>query len=235
MLQQATETSKVESDDDTRREPYFKSPAITSDWLNAVEPPSEVDLHAGYDLREIFDAPGPTAIEDVPETTVEEDASLAQLSAYESFIRTSDAYIWLLSKMKQSKQLTCGTPHSEEIGAQILARLKFLRTGESLRKMSRRSPASTVTMTFELEWDPASVLPEEASGQIPSFEDVLCLTGTVKEAQGTTALQYMTQTWPGSYGPVMTLISQLISLPRGKECHCMTTPAWTKTVSGSLC
>ncbi|MBE3042409.1 hypothetical protein IMZ48_07485 [Candidatus Bathyarchaeota archaeon] len=90
MLLQAADISdsdslnvEVESDDDTRRERFFRSPAMTSDWLDGVEPPPEIDLHAGDDLGEIVDA---------PRSTVEEDASLAQLSAYESFIRTSDAY-----------------------------------------------------------------------------------------------------------------------------------------------
>ena len=125
--------------------------------------------------------------------------------------------------MKQSEQLTSGTPHSmSEIGALILNRL---RTRDSLRKMSRRRPTSTVTMTFELEWDPASVLPGEVLDHLPSFDDLLCLTGTLSEAQGTTALEYMRQTWPDSCRPVLTLMSRLVSTPRGEECHRMTIPA----------
>lgn len=199
-----------------RREPFFKSLDMTSDWLSGVEVPPEMDLYAGEDSREIDDA---------HRLTVQEDAALPQLSAYEEFICTSEAYAWLLSKMQQSKKLNCGSPHSvSEIGTRILSQL---RRRESLRRMSRRRPTAIVTMTFELEWDPVGVLPRETSEHCHTLKNVLCLTGTLNEAQATTALEYMTQTWPDSCCPIMTLVSQLVSVPQGEECHCMTTPAWT--------
>lgn len=226
MLQQPAEASGSDSfsvevgldDDDIGREPFFKSSNMTSEWLDGLEPLSKMESPAGHDLSENQ--------VDNSRPTVEEDASLPHLSAYESFICKSDAYSWLLSKMERPKKLGCGTSRSvSEIGAQILG---HLRKRESLRRMSRRRPTSTVTMTFELEWDPLSVLPGEGMDRRPSIEDILCLTGTLHEAQVTTVMEYMTQIWPESCRPIMALIRQLVSLPRGHECRCMTTLSCAK-------
>lgn len=149
-----------------------------------------------------------------------QDDILPQLPHYEEFIRDSDAYQWLLSKICQHSLLTFQEPNAMlEIGTKIRNQL---RAQEPLRKMSSRKPPSMVKMTFHLDWNPVRFMHD--AGFAPPYEEalerVVCLTGSWNEAQATTVRDYMDQTWPRSGHTLITLIQTLLSFPEGQECSC---------------
>ncbi|KAK4078282.1 uncharacterized protein Triagg1_3298 [Trichoderma aggressivum f. europaeum] len=142
---------------------------------------------------------------------------LPQLLDYEQFIRVSDAYQWLLTKIRQHGLLTFQAPNAMlEIGTKIR---NHLRAQEPLRKMSSRRPLSMVKMTFYFDWNLDRSMRDTRSS--PQCEDALgrmvCLTGSWNEAQATTVQDYVDQTWPRS-GDLMTLMQTLLATPEGQEC-----------------
>lgn len=147
------------------------------------------------------------------------DPALSQLSKYDKFIRESEAYRWLQSKMQQHSRLCTEDPNlMHRISETIQARL---RTYGALRKISHRRPLSFVQMTFSLDWNllhfihtgfkdpPADIL-----------NQIYCLTGSENAVQFTTVIEYMHQTWPETVEPILNLLNQLITLPEGQECSC---------------
>lgn len=144
---------------------------------------------------------------------------LSQLPQYEQFIRESDAYRWLQTKIRHHGLLTCQGPNAMlEIGTKIR---NLLRAQEPLRKMSSRKPLSMVKMTFYFDWNLDRSMRD--AGSFPPCEDALgrmvCLTGSWNEAQATTMKDYMDQTWPRSTA-LITLMQILLSTPEGQECSC---------------
>lgn len=148
---------------------------------------------------------------------------LSQNTDYERFVCTSNAYHWLLHEVRLSYQLEySGIDRISTIGAIIRHQL---RKHEPLLSLSRRSPLPSVTMVFKLDWNPVRFLHEHGlDPKLPNvLSNVLCLTGTVSEAQATTVVEYMAQTWPETGKPLLSLVENLLSLPEGKECvsgHC---------------
>lgn len=81
-------------------------------------------------------------------------------------------------------------------------------------------------MTFNLDWDPAHFIQnQDAHGPgfnvlSNSLEKIVCLTGSWNNAQAATVMDYMDQTWPGTGKYIITLLKELIRLPKGQECFC---------------
>lgn len=200
----------AESDEEPERELFQRPSAMTSDWLSQVEP-GLLDDPWKEDL--ISDS--------------EDELDLFQFADYEQFVRKSGAYKWLLSKIRQFDRLTYGnSDFLSEIGTQIQNRLW---TQEPLRQISGRKPSSTVTMVFSLDWNPMSIFLERELDLTLTdvFERAMCLTGTVYEAQATTVVEYMAQTWPETGEHIIALIKKLISSPEGEECVCRFHPIKT--------
>lgn len=176
------------------------------------------------DIRSWIDAiePSPLTVQnenlDVSHTTIE-DGSLPLLPDYETFISKSDAYQWLLCKVRQQGELEVENPILMcRIGMKIRDEL---RAQEALRRMSRRR-SSLVTMTFDLEWNPVLYFQDQQTGLInPSIlEGTLSLTGTWTEAQAATVVEYLRQTWPVTGEHTINLMEKLLNLPAGQEVIC---------------
>ncbi|KKP00556.1 hypothetical protein THAR02_07334 [Trichoderma harzianum] len=216
--------SKLSEDEDqdesSNREIFRKSKATVKEWINEVEP----SPHAGEELSQAT-ADGP-----VQDDIEHEYGSkrlllqqahnleiLPQLPNYEQFIRVSDAYQWLLNKVRQHGLLTFQAPNAMlEIGTKIRNQL---RAQEPLRKMSSRKPLSVVKMTFCFDWNLDRSM-RDASRSPPDGDALgrmVCLTGSWDEGQATTMKDYMDQTWPRS-GALIALMQTLLSTPEGQEC-----------------
>lgn len=199
--------SEYEEDDDlSKRQAFKKPPDMLSEWINKIEPL----------------APKPEELERViNDSYVQDDFDQvsSQLPDYEKFIRQSDAYQWLLLKIHQHRQLALeDTNLISNIGSKIQNRL---RAQGPLHRISRRR-ASLVRMTFNLDWNPMRYFRSQGSA-LPApniLERVLCLTGSWSEAQATTGVEYIRQTWPITGEHTISFIRQLIALPEGEELTC---------------
>ncbi|KAK4072053.1 hypothetical protein Trihar35433_4117 [Trichoderma harzianum] len=216
--------SKLSEDEDQdeslNREIFRKPEATVKEWINDVEPLPD----AGEELS-------PATEDDPVQDDIEHEFGskslllqqahsleiLPQLPNYEQFIRVSDAYQWLLTKIRQHGLLTFQAPNTIlEIGTKIR---NLLRAQESLRKMSSRKPLSVVKMIFYFNWNLDRSMRD--AGSSPQYGDALgemgCLTGSWNEAQAATVKDYMDQTWPRSRA-LLTLMQTLLSTPEGQEC-----------------
>jgi hypothetical protein len=154
---------------------------------------------------------------------------------YRQFIQDSSAYRWLLAKLKQHNRLTCEKPNiMDEIGMAIRNKLK---TTESLRKMSRNRAPVPIGMTYTVNWDLLGCMrnrgiPSPFSAALPN---ILCLTGTWDEAQATTVIEYMDQTWPQSGRALIALLQTLLSALEEEGVLCYELWRWFNSVCLTSC
>ncbi|OQD78916.1 hypothetical protein PENANT_c072G04273 [Penicillium antarcticum] len=188
------------------RRPFEKDPNEVLEWVINTEPSSMKEFDQDPNMSNI--APG--GVE-------------SHLPEYEKFIQESIAYKdWLLSNIRQIGRLESGNPDLMiGIGVKVRSQLGAFN---SLRKMSHRRQQSLIKMTFNLDWDPARFIHDQdshdqrlASPQ-NDLENVVCLTGSWNNAQPATVVEYMGQTWPGTGQYIITLLQELIRLPKGQEC-----------------
>jgi hypothetical protein len=200
----------------------------------ARSPQSRAAAQAGIDPRQLkilkwVTETEPFGIKDLDQeantsNTTQEDVGF-QLPGYENFIQGSFAYKnWLLSNIRQIGLLELGIPDLMfDIGAKVQSQLEAF---SSPRKMSHRRPQSLTRMTFNLDWDPAQFIhdqdihDERLAFAPNNLQNVLCLTGSWKNAQAATLVDYMGQTWPGTGQYIITLLKELICVPKGQECFC---------------
>lgn len=198
----------------------FKKPAdMLFNWIEAVELSTSTPEESGQSIR---DAPSSEDFDvevDVPPATTKKQV-LFQLPDYKKFVQQSNAYQWLISRIRQHSRLAFGDPNLMfDIGASIRNQL---RVEESLRRLSRRRPPTLVSMTINLDWNPIHFVQDQglASPSSDVLGKVLCLSGSWDEAQATTVMEYIEQTWPITGEPIISLLHELISLPEGQECTC---------------
>ncbi|KAF5691877.1 hypothetical protein FDENT_3245 [Fusarium denticulatum] len=145
-------------------------------------------------LAEPFRKAEQTIIDWIGDISSGPTSTLSQMPKYRQFIQGSNAYRWLLTKIAQQSQLSCEGPSMmESIGSSIRNELK---AHVSHRKMSR------------MRWMQSEGI---SSGFAKALPNILCLTGSLNEAQCTTVTEYMEQTWPQSGGAIITLLQKLLS------------------------
>ncbi|KEY74521.1 hypothetical protein S7711_08505 [Stachybotrys chartarum IBT 7711] len=197
-------TSEVveEGEDRVPRAPFARPHEMTLEWLHDL-------THLGNHVD--------SSEENTPSAN-DGDNPLFQHANYEQFVRGSGAYQWLLSKLRQHDQLTCENNSClNEFGSRIRTHLGAEGYG---RKLSRRKPLATVTIKFVLNWNPQKFLQRvEFDFQSPEkIRNMLCMTGTPNGAQALTVAEYMAMVWPGTWEPLMDLITKLITIPEGHMC-----------------
>jgi hypothetical protein len=189
-----------ESDELPGRKLFNKSRAMVMQWVGNVE----ISPIAAEESAQTMDI-------DLEKHTT------ARLSSYRSFIKESEAYHWLLNKIRQYDQLDFRNAEAMlQIGSKIRSQL---RAQEPLRKMSSRKPLSLVKMTFNLDWDPVRFM-KDAGIAFPfeqQFPRLLCLTGSWNEAQALTVAEYTNQTWPRSGQALISLLQELLSHAENRE------------------
>ncbi|KAL7930282.1 hypothetical protein V8C35DRAFT_330632 [Trichoderma chlorosporum] len=146
------------------------------------------------------------------------DDHIDQLLHYKEFIRESDAYHWLLAKIRQY-----GLLNFEKAEALLEIRMKIwnqLGAQEPLRRMSSWKRPFAVKMTFSFDWDSARSLRgiDSALPYKETLSRAVCLTGSWNEGQAATVRDYMDQTWPRSGHTLIALMQTLLSIPEGQEC-----------------
>lgn len=147
------------------------------------------------------------------------------------FVLDSDAYQWLLSRIKQYGRLTSDlTTSMDKIGAQLHS---WLRMEKLFHALSCQRSRPLITVRFKLDLNPVqSLLISGVDPTMPTVLDtILCLTGTVRESQSTTVLEYMAQTWPATWKPMASLLSQILARPEGEMQACKINSAPAQSLS----
>lgn len=147
----------------------------------------------------------------------DEEVSDSRLRAYRSFIPSTEAYEWLLTRLRREYCLVPTEPKTmQEIRATILSSLPVNRTIS--RKMSSRS----LSARFELNWDIIEFLEIEGYSGRPDevFEGVITLTGSCHDAQAATCAQYIRQTWPLTGDAMVQLIRKVLQGGEGHSSMC---------------
>jgi hypothetical protein len=214
------EESVGEEDDNNEwleRQPFEKPIDMLSSWVNDVGISAQETEESGSFIEDNHVHQDLDQVMHISPATVDA-RDLFQLTDYENFIRQSDAYQWLLSKITQHGQLAFEDPNLMfDIGARIR---NELWAQESLRRISRQRPPSLVRMIFNFDWNPKQYISDQGFDSSFSgvLDKVLCLTGSWDQAQIVTVTKYISQTWPLTAEPITSLVQELISLPEGQEC-----------------
>lgn len=74
-------------------------------------------------------------------------------------------------------------------------------------------------MRFLIDWDPISFLREQQyQGSLhETIEKVITLTGSTKNAQALTTLEYLRQTWPTTGEHILQLVKDVLREPQGQK------------------
>ena len=142
-----------------------------------------------------------------PDEIEEEDISENCLFAYGEFISNTDAYKWLLSRLRNELDLISTEPNTiQAIGDKIMSSLP------STRKISRKLSPPSCSARFELEWEILDFFAAQKYENRPDeiLDRVVTLTGSCLDAQAGTCAQYMSQTWPSSGRIILELIQRVL-------------------------
>lgn len=137
------------------------------------------------------------------------------MEEYMSFIERSVSYEWFQSRLSAILCLTMPTPNIPmAIRSTITDRIK-----NAGFQMGKNSSQPLLSMTFSLAWNVITFLEfqEYTKPWKVAIDRVLCLTGTSSEAQTTSLLGYMKQTWKNTYQPILDMLKLLVEAAPGSE------------------
>lgn len=187
---------------------------MTRDWLDNLDDLDELEL---YNVPGNQDIEEDVLQEDHPDQDEEEDGetNAFDLSAHRDLISASPAYRWLLVTLRRESLLAVEFSNNamEDIRQTILSSLKVSQ------KISRSRSAEAFRATFLINWDPIAFLKEQLYGEDlgEAIEKVITLTGSAKNAQALTTLQYLRQTWPITGEYILQLVKGVLKEPRGQK------------------
>lgn len=136
--------------------------------------------------------------EDSDDAEGTEQNQIPGLTAYRDFISGSQTYRWLLARLKSEALLD-----SDEINVREAIRETIVQSLPA-SKVSRRESSTIHRLFFVVEWDPVTFFEKQhyEGPQEETFEDAIAveraitLTGSARDAQALTCVQYLSQTWP---------------------------------------
>lgn len=187
---------------------------MTRDWLDNLDDLDELEL---YNVPDNQDMEEDVLQEDHPDQDEEEDGetNAFDLSAHRDLISASPAYRWLLVTLRRESllEMECSNNSMENIRQTILGSLK------ASQKISRSRSAEAFRATFLINWDPIAFLKEQLYEEDlgEAIEKVITLTGSAKNAQALTTMQYLRQTWPLTGEYVLQLVKDVLEEPRGQK------------------
>ncbi|KAH7160482.1 hypothetical protein B0J13DRAFT_128129 [Dactylonectria estremocensis] len=190
-------------DDDQTLRQFFSMPiSEIGNWVSSLEGVTEMDIDV-LNLPENYS------------TGADVSRSLPNLDGYKQFIESSQAYQWLLLRIKGYSQMDRSSLSLMlDIGLSIR---NHLLSFPPLRKVSRHKAPVSVEMSFSLDWDLNQFILDQEYPGAPEdiFDRIICLTGTSQQAQAMTVSEYMEQTWPAANGAIRLLMKKHLSSPNG--------------------
>ncbi|CAG9990680.1 unnamed protein product [Clonostachys byssicola] len=135
------------------------------------------------------------------------------LNAYREFVFSTDAFKWLLARLRKEINLV----HTEPNTIQVI-RERIISSLPIPHKISRKLPSYTYSVRFDLEWDIFQFFKAQKYLKPPDevLEGVITLTGSCLDAQAATCAQYMHQTWPLAGEATLQLVKDIL---RDGKCH----------------
>ncbi|UKZ68564.1 uncharacterized protein TrAtP1_009590 [Trichoderma atroviride] len=183
------------------------SQEMTRDWLDNLDNLDDLDELEPYNVPDNQDEEEDLEV-DHPDQGYEEDGetNAFNLSAHRDLISASAAYHWLLVTLRRESLLELKCSKMEDIRQTILSSLK------ANQKISRSRPAEAFRTTFFINWDPIAFLTEQLYDESPeeAIDKVITLTGSAKNAQALTTVQYLRQTWPTTGEHVLQLVKNVL-------------------------
>ena len=117
------------------------------------------------------------------------------LPRYQEFMAGNPAYKWLLAKFESGPLLSSAHPnHMQPISNAI----EKVVSHRAFQVFSRKRSPHVCDMTFTVDWDPIRFLQEQEYDEPyeQALECAITITGTGRNAQILTTVQYLRQTWP---------------------------------------
>jgi hypothetical protein len=141
-----------------------------------------------------------------------------KLPAYKDFISRAPAYEWLLQSIRKELLLSVA---EENVQANI--RQTVLDCLPKTRTVSRKESPDIHTAIFAAEWDPLLFLQEQEYSESPeeALERSIAITGSKKDAQATTTIQYLSQTWPSMGIHLLSLTKMVVQGVPNRAYLCM--------------
>ncbi|EHK16148.1 uncharacterized protein TRIVIDRAFT_132203, partial [Trichoderma virens Gv29-8] len=148
------------------------------------------------------------------------------LLSYREFIFGTEAYEWLLARLRREIRLISTEPDTIQT-----IRDKVLSSLPTIHKISKKVSLQSCSARFELDWDILGFFKSQGYSNKPDqvFESVITLTGLCYDAQAATCAQYIHQTWPLTGEAILQLVKEVL---RGREGHlhsCKTSDGTTLT------
>lgn len=150
------------------------------------------------------------------ETSIEDMDELSELFAYQKFVAEIPAYEWLLRRLRREILLTPSEPSSQEALHDTI--LNFFPPPQ---RVSRSEPLKPCHIKFILDWDLLGFIREQEYEEREGLlEKIITITGSRKDAQAMTCLQYFHQTWPAYSACLISLVEAAVFSKPGTVCKC---------------
>ena len=155
--------------------------------------------------------------ESLPDPVAEVPA--IHLPSHEDFVCRSEAYMWLITSIRQHWELPPSTTEEPSLKDKISTLVRdVMRSTQSTRYLSRRraQPKLNLDITTD-DWDPVKVAKSHGFTYplTDALEELHCLTGSWGKAQVTTVTEYINQTWPVTGKLVLSLLQKVLADPEG--------------------
>lgn len=141
------------------------------------------------------------------ETEVMQEPTKPWHIAYHDFIPKTEAYEWLLNRLRREFHLAPATPSIMDT-----LRLKITKSLQPIRRVSRRASSKTYKVIFEVDWDVLAFIEKQQYDTSPAgaIERAITLTGSYQDSYVSTCGQYINQAWPLTGGVIMQLVKDMV-------------------------
>ncbi|KAL6408743.1 serine/threonine protein kinase [Ilyonectria robusta] len=202
---QGNDTDDDDSPEGLKLRQTFRMPVSDiTNWVSSLEGITPMDL----DAPEISEKDHLNGMD-----SSQQPLDLPNLEDYKQFIKSSQSYQWLLTKIQAYSRVDRLDPSimlyiGESIRSHILP-------FAPLRKVSRHRSPLSVEMSFHLDWDLFQFIRDQEYVGEPEhiLDHIICLTGVSQQAQATTVSEYMEQTWPKANLSIRLLLKKFLSRP----------------------
>jgi hypothetical protein len=156
-----------------------------------------------------------------------DETNMPGLPEYQDFLSKFPAYEWLVATLQREVALApAAVDVMKSIGEEIIS---FLLSTNLPNKISRKKPPVPYKVRFEIPWDPVAFAEEQEYGEEPErvVEIALTLTGSARNVQALSCVEYMRQTWPIVGDCIIQLVKNVVRNRRSSRRTSRFQASWT--------